>query len=53
MTLAVPDDPANSNKSLYTCRSQYVYKDLSDQNFSLVIFLSLFLIFGLISAWMF
>ena len=56
ITLPAPDDPANSNKSLYTCASQSVHKGLinffilSDQDFSLVIVLSLFLIFGQISA---
>ena len=27
ITLQVPDDPANSNKSLYTCAFQFVFKD--------------------------
>ena len=27
ITLSVPDDPSNSNKSLYTCSSQSVYED--------------------------
>ena len=42
------DDPANSIKSLNTCAIQSVHKEyinfpnLSDQNFSLVIVLSLF-----------
>ena len=44
---------------LFSCTSQSVYKDyinffnFSDQNFSLVIVLSLFLIFEQISAWVF
>ena len=46
ITLQGPYDPANSNKSLH-------FVNLSDENFSLVIVLSLFLIFKQISAWVF
>ena len=57
--LAALDDPANPNRFSYTHTSHSVYKDLinflkfSDQNFSLAIVLSLFLIFWQISSWVF
>ena len=50
------DDPANPNRFSNTHTSHFVYKDLinflnfSDQNFSLVVVLSLFFIYGQISA---
>ena len=50
------DDQAKFWQVLFSCTSQSMYKiylNFSDQNFSLVIVLSLFLIFGQISAWVF
>ena len=51
ITLPAADDPANSNKFLFFCTSQSVYKDsinflnFSDQKFSLAIVLKLVLNF--------
>ena len=59
LPLSAPDDQAKLSQVLFSCTSQSVYKDqinflnFSDQNFSLVIVLSLFLVFGQISSWVF